>query len=324
MPEVHGLNVRRVVAIRFVAYAALLGMMTGLGLFFSAGVRGTGSWGWFALATVIGMSTVAWGVRWAFRASAGGEGGRESLALGSKTATGEGSADAVGSAEQRAEPQDVDYLTALRHELRTPLNAVLGFSDVLLSGIDGKVNDSQREDLEIIRGSGIRLRILLDSALDLSQIGAGGLRVDAEYTDLRELVSRVELEAVQLWSNKRVAQSTLPEGPCVMAVDEARLRRSILILADFLASNHRDANIALGLSISHDHLAIEIAAHGSNSPAIDALPTLDETFASEDPIAIRRWPVAVASEIIRCHEGSLYLGDAPSRFLIRLPLQGAR
>jgi hypothetical protein len=219
---------------------------------------------------------------------------------------------------------DVDYLMALRHEFRTPLNAVLGFSDVLLSGIDGEVNDSQREDLEIIRASGIRLRILLDSALDLSQIVDGELRLDADRTDVRDLVARVAVEAGQLWSNKRTAGCTLPDGPCIAAVDEARLRRSILVLADFLATDHRDANIGLSVVLSEGHVAIEVTADPSDRLTIDALPTPAEILASEDANEIRRWPVAVTSEVIARHGGSLYHGHAPSRFLIRLPLQSPR
>jgi K+-sensing histidine kinase KdpD len=213
---------------------------------------------------------------------------------------------------------------ALRHEFRTPLNAVLGFSDVLLSGIDGEVNASQREDLEIIRASGIRLRILLDSALDLSQLSGGEFRLDADRVDVRELVARVAVEAAQLWSNKRTAGCTLPEGPCITDVDEARLRRSILVLADFLATDHRDAEIGLRLVLSADHIAIEVTADPSDRLTLGAIPTPAEVLASEDATEIRRWPVAVTSEVIAHHQGSLYHGDAPSRFLIRLPLGGAR
>jgi len=226
--------------------------------------------------------------------------------------------------QSKTAPDEVDYLMALRHEFRTPLNAVLGFSDVLLSGIDGDVNDSQREDLEIIRASGIRLRILLDTALDLSQLAGGELRLDEDRADVRELVARVAVEAAQLWSNKRTAGCTLPEGPCITDVDEARLRRSILVLADFLATDHRDADIGLSLVLSDDHIVIEVTAEPSDRQTLGAIPTPAEVLASEDATEIRRWPVAVTSEVIARHQGSLYHGSAPSRFLIRLPLGGTR
>jgi len=326
MSDAHGVEVCRVAMERFGAYTAAVALLTGLGLFFLAGVRSAESWGWFALVSVGGVVGVVWGIRSAL--GSGAEGARplrQDLDVAEpEPSVGPVPEEAASSPQLQSDPDDVDYLMALRHEFRTPLNAVLGFSDVLLSGIDGEVNDSQREDLEIIRASGIRLRILLDSALDLSQIADGELRLDADRADVRELVARVAVEAGQLWSNKRTAGCTLPEGVCITEVDEARLRRSILVLADFLATDHRDADIGLSLVLSDDHLAIEVTADPSDRLTLGALPTPAEVLASEDAIEIRRWPVAVTSEVIARHDGSLYHGDAPSRFMIRLPLESAR
>ena len=326
MLNAYGVEVRRIVTVRFGMYTSLLALLTGLGLFFVAGVRGTESWSWFALASLGGIAGAIWSIRSALGRGAEGDGSEAHAPDVAEPEPLAGSVpeEAAPSQPVPSEPGDVDYLMALRHEFRTPLNAVLGFSDVLLSGIDGEVNDSQREDLEIIRASGIRLRILLDTALDLSQLADGELRLDADRADVRELVARVAVEAGQLWSNKRTAGCTLPEGPCITAVDEARLRRSILVLADFLATDHRDADIALSLALSDDHVAIEVTADPSDRLMLDALPTPAEVLASEDATEIRRWPVAVTSEIIARHDGSLYHGDGPSRFLIRLPLQDAR
>jgi K+-sensing histidine kinase KdpD len=236
-------------------------------------------------------------------------------------------AHAVGADVGRDEASvdtEVDYLTALRHEFRTPLNAVLGFSDVLLSGIDGELNESQREDLEIIRASGIRLKLLIDSALDLSQLAGDKLLLNADPIDVRELVARVVSEAGQLWSNKRSAKCVLPEEACTSEGDESRLRRSILVLADFLATDHRDSDIELSLARSEAYLAIEITAGSSDLLSFDALPTTSDVLASEDASEIRRWPVAVTAELISRHQGSLYHGSSPSRFLVRLPRRGAR
>lgn len=324
MSSADGVDVRGFVTARVGAYAALVALLTAAGLWFATGIRGVDVWGWFAIASLVGIGGAVWGVRSALASVSGtsvvqpSEISRaESAAVESLTPSSEDTND-----EPQAEPDEVDYLMALRHEFRTPLNAVLGFSDVLLSGIDGEVNASQREDLEIIRASGIRLRILLDSALDLSQLTSGELRVSAERTDIRELVARVAVEAGQLWSNKRRAGCTLPDEPCVTDADEARLRRSILVLADFLATDHRDAEIRLSLSRSAHYLAIEIAADPSDRLNIVALPTPAEVLAAEDAMEIRRWPVAVTSEVIARHDGSLYHGDHPSRFMIRIPLRG--
>jgi signal transduction histidine kinase len=326
MSDAHGVDVRGIVMVRLGGYASILALITGLGLFFLAGIRDAQSWGWFIVAALGGVLGAVWSGRSALASEAVGGWPKdgEPRAVDSTSSTGSALLDVASSVEVRSEPEDVDSLMALRHEFRTPLNAVLGFSDVLLSGIDGEVNDSQREDLEIIRASGIRLRILLDSAFDLSQLASGELRLNVERTDVRELMARVAGEAGQLWANKRTVACTLPEEPCVTEADETRLRRSILVLADFLATDHREANIALSLALSEDHLAIQVTSDSWDPLTLAALPTPAEVLASEDATEICRWPVAVTSEVITRHEGSLYHGDAPSRFLIRLPLRGER
>ncbi|MDP9251689.1 MAG: HAMP domain-containing histidine kinase, partial [Chloroflexota bacterium] len=73
-----------------------------------------------------------------------------------------------------------EFLATMAHELRTPLNAIIGFSEVLLQGIFGDVNEKQREYLADVLGSGQHLLSLINDILDLSKIEAG--RMDLELT----------------------------------------------------------------------------------------------------------------------------------------------
>lgn len=316
-------DVRLVLMARIGIYVVTLALLTGVGLALAAGVRDTVDWALFVFATAAAALALGAWIRAHLHDS------DKPRSEDSDPVEAPPEARPVPSRESappRSGPvlDDVDYLMALRHEFRTPLNAVLGFADVLLSGIDGEVNESQREDLEIIRGSGIRLRILLDSALDLSQLADGELRLDADRVDVGELVGRATAEACQLWSNKRVARCSVPDEPYFAEADESRLRRSVLVLADFLASHDRNAEIAVSLIPSHDYFAVELVANPSDALELDALPTIAEVLATEDATTIRRWPLAVTSEVVARHDGSLYHGDSPSRFRIRVPLGSKR
>src|SRR5262249_29261224 len=71
-----------------------------------------------------------------------------------------------------------EFLASMSHELRTPLNAVIGFSDVLLEGMFGELNEKQNEYVEDIRDSGRHLLELLNDILDLSKIEAGRMRLE--------------------------------------------------------------------------------------------------------------------------------------------------
>jgi len=49
------------------------------------------------------------------------------------------------------------FLANMSHELRTPLNSIIGFSRVIIKGIDGPVTDLQEQDLSAIYNSGQHL-----------------------------------------------------------------------------------------------------------------------------------------------------------------------
>ena len=60
-----------------------------------------------------------------------------------------------------------DFLATMSHELRTPLNSIIGFSRVILRGIDGPLTETQQADLAAIHNSGQHLLGLINDVLDL-------------------------------------------------------------------------------------------------------------------------------------------------------------
>ena len=96
------------------------------------------------------------------------------------------------------------FLANMSHELRTPLNSIIGFSRVLLKGIDGPVGERQREDLEAIHYSGQHLLGLITELLDLSKIEAGKMDLAQKPVDLEEIIRGVMSTAQALVKDKAV------------------------------------------------------------------------------------------------------------------------
>ena len=59
----------------------------------------------------------------------------------------------------------------LAHDFRTPLNIIIGFSELLLEEIPGKLNKEQRLDLTDILKSGRRLLSLVNAMLERYETG---------------------------------------------------------------------------------------------------------------------------------------------------------
>jgi signal transduction histidine kinase len=87
------------------------------------------------------------------------------------------------------------FLAALSHELRTPLNAILGFTEVLLSEVDGPLSDESKENLGVVRSSGQHLRELIDDILELSALESGELELVRREIDVLPIAEEVVREA---------------------------------------------------------------------------------------------------------------------------------
>jgi signal transduction histidine kinase/putative methionine-R-sulfoxide reductase with GAF domain len=124
------------------------------------------------------------------------------------------------------------FLANMSHELRTPLNSIIGFSRVILKGIDGPISELQQQDLNAIYSAGQHLLNLINDILDISKIEAGKMELSfVDDVNLADLIHSVLSTAVGLVKDKPInlEQNIQSELPPVRA-DPTRLRQIILNL----------------------------------------------------------------------------------------------
>ena len=140
------------------------------------------------------------------------------------------------SQELIKELQEVDqlksqFLANMSHELRTPLNSIIGFSRVILKGIDGPVTDMQHQDLTAIYNSGQHLLGLINDILDLARIEAGKMELNFEEVKLSEMVNSVLSTAKGLVKEKPIQLvSKIPADMPTVRGDTMRVRQVLINL----------------------------------------------------------------------------------------------
>jgi PAS domain S-box-containing protein len=83
------------------------------------------------------------------------------------------------------------FLANMSHELRTPLNSIIGYTKLMLDGLEGNVTGEQRKDLQTVYDNSKHLLSLINDLLDLSKIEAGKFEIIKEEFAVSELLSGV-------------------------------------------------------------------------------------------------------------------------------------
>jgi PAS domain S-box-containing protein len=88
---------------------------------------------------------------------------------------------------ERANQLKSEFLANMSHELRTPLNAIIGFSEVMIDGLVGDLNEQQVDYAGEILSAGHYLLSLINDILDLSKIEAGKMQVQYSQIDSKQI-----------------------------------------------------------------------------------------------------------------------------------------
>lgn len=103
---------------------------------------------------------------------------------------------AIANAQLFGQVQDADlakseFVSLVSHELKTPMTSIRGYTDLLLGGAVGEVNEAQVNFLNTIRSNVNRMATLVSDLTDVSRIESGRLRLEFSAVALHDVIEEV-------------------------------------------------------------------------------------------------------------------------------------
>lgn len=227
------------------------------------------------------------------------------------------------------------FLANMSHELRTPLNSIIGFSRVIIKGIDGPINDLQQQDLNAIYNSGQHLLNLINDILDLSRLEAGKMELNFELINMGDLINSVMSTAVGLVKDKPIKLiSTIEPDLPVVSADQTRIRQVLLNLISNATKFTEKGSITVEAkssksSTGQKEITINVTDTG-NGIAVEDRPKLFQPFSQVDDSPTRKTGgsglgLSICRSLIEMHGGNIGLGWSEigkgSTFYFTLPLK---
>jgi PAS domain S-box-containing protein len=223
------------------------------------------------------------------------------------------------------------FLANMSHELRTPLNSIIGFSRVILKGIDGPITDTQEQDLSAIYNAGQHLLGLINNILDISKIEAGKMELAFTDVDLSEIIRGVMATAVGLVKDKPIELITdIPEQLPLVQADNIRIRQVLLNLVSNAAKFTEKGHIGVSArTIQRGNRNEVVIAVFDTGPGIaqDDQERIFEPFSQVDASPTRKTGgtglgLSISRHLVELHGGVIWVESIPdegSTFAFTLP-----
>lgn len=224
-----------------------------------------------------------------------------------------------------------NFLAVMSHELRTPLTTIMGYADLMLTGLAEPLTEKARGYVERVRAAAVHLLSLIEQILIYARLDAGREELRPERLDLarllRDTAALIEPVAAERGLEFKVQP---PPYPVLLSTDGTKLRQILLnLLANAVKFTDR-GEVSLSALDLGDEVQFQVRDTGIG---IDAgfLDRVFDPFWQVDQSDTRQaggtgLGLSVAQRLARFLGGEVTARSAPgvgSTFTLRVPKQRA-
>lgn len=238
-------------------------------------------------------------------------------------------AERVGRVEaERTSQMKDEFLATLSHELRTPLNAMLGWAQILKSGVSGKVDVAR--GIEVIERNARAQAQIIEDLLDMSRIISGKVRLDAHPVDMIDIVQgAIETARLSAEAKSIAIVTSFDASAGTIMGDPNRLQQVMWnLLSNAVKFTPKGGRIDVRIARVESHLEVTVADTGDGIPP-EFLPHVFDRFRQADASTTRKHGglglgLAIVKQLVELHGGTVRVDSKGARqgatFSITLPV----
>jgi len=236
--------------------------------------------------------------------------------------------EATERSEQVAELKN-QFISTVSHELLTPLTAIRAYAEALLEHVGSTTVDMQRQFLGVIDEQSLKLRHLIDSILELSQLESGRFRMAREPFNLTALTHEVVAILHSMADTKKITMVVETSAPEIVIEADRELTRRVLnnLGSNAIKFTHEGGTVTFRLAIEGRAVRIQVEDTGIGIPE-DGIGRIFDKFYQIDNSLSREYPgvglgLTISKSIVEWHGGQISAeskAGVGSRFTVLLPV----
>ena len=226
------------------------------------------------------------------------------------------------------------FLANMSHEFRTPLNAILGYTSMLLQGVNGELLPPQKKNLGRVDSNAKHLLNIINDLLDISRIEAGKMPLHLEQFELPTLIGELlaELEPLIHRANLSTSTELAADLPPLMS-DRQKVKQIVLnLLTNAIKFTPQGAiRVSASYDAARDEIALSVNDTGIGIAEQDRQKIFEDFRQADDSVTRQYGGAGLGLSICRrlssMLEGRIAVDSrlgAGSTFTLQVPRQGRR
>ncbi len=234
---------------------------------------------------------------------------------------------------READIEKEEFSAMITHELKTPLVPVIGYSELLLDGTLGQLNDKQKETIQVMHSSAISLSRLISDLLDVRKLELGKMKFEMKEVNPEELIENCMDVLKTFAQSKKVtlmSQDTKENAALVLRCDSKRINQVLGNLVNnaikFVAVNTGKVEVSVNRNETNGDITFAIKDNGVGIPK-DKQQNIFKKFYQADTSMTRNaggtgLGLAICKAIVEAHNGKIWFESEPGQgttFYFSLP-----
>ncbi len=217
------------------------------------------------------------------------------------------------SSQREREKFQSELISHVSHELRTPLTTIKEFISILLDGLAGELNPTQKDYLGITYNNINRLGRIISTLLDVSRLEAGKVKLNLEIASIKRLIKQTVYFLKPHADKKNIsltAASFLAHFPYGY-IDVDRITQVLTnLIGNAIKHTPSGGEIKVKAKKDKEFIKVSVIDNGEGVPSEDT----ERIFTTFYQIGIEPGPGAkglglglpICKEIIKLHRGEIW------------------
>jgi signal transduction histidine kinase len=222
------------------------------------------------------------------------------------------------------------FLATMSHELRTPLNAIIGYSEIILAGMTGDLNDEQEDYQNRVLQNAEHLLEMINDLLDLTKIESGRIELKDSEIAIEDLVNSTvfQMQGLAKEKNIQLSGNILEDMPRIIIGDGQRLKQIFINLISNAIKFTENGDVNFSVSkLDESNWQLVVTDTGVGIPS-HALEYIFDEFRQADSSSRRVFGgtglgLAIVKRLVVLMGGKISVDSEVgkgSTFVVRLPL----